>query len=692
MLFHGRLVLLLSLLFFSISTIVWAEEIPEITVTANQGGKSLTSPSVEEAQIKLDSVAGGTTLVTQEQVREGVTRSLQEALALTPGVYARSRFGSDEVRLSIRGSGVTQTFNARGVRILRDGLPISEADGNVRPQLIETLNAQHIEVYKGANALEYGAATLGGAINIVSPNARNQERSFSRLEVGSDNYLRGQASHGWIFDNGWDLYTSLTGIEQNGFRENSEQETVRFYGNMGKRWNDNAESRLHLTWQDNNIELPGSLTEEQFADDPTQANEGSLRRNSQRDFNVFRLTGQHTINFGNNAKADFGINYQYLDMFHPLPFALLSADEHDLSFSVRVTQAFNVFSKNHNLVYGGLASYGEDKNGRFRYEDPEGEARGSRSQDDEDKAWGVELFAQDTIEITDRIDLILGTQVVYAERDFSQTPVSSTGLESDTISDRESYFGFSPRVGVTMQLNDKVQLFSNISRSFEPPTTGEFSEPLHSGDAEVLDGQVSTTFEVGSRGNIIDDLRYEIAVYYADINDEILFQEDPTLPSGSGFAVTSNADDTVHSGVEFGINGAVLPNLDLVAQYTYTNLEFDNDDTYGNNDIPGIPDHTFRAELIYRNNTGFYIGPTMEYSSDWYVDFENTASTESYTIWGAKAGYVFNDRMRLFFEAVNLEDDDYVSNTAITALANDNTAVFNPGLKRSLFGGLEIRM
>lgn len=692
MFYQGRLTLIASVLYIFITSVVWAEDIPKITVTAVKKSESLTSPTAEQAQEKLDSVAGGTTLVPEEQIRQGVTRSLQEALSLTPGVYARSRFGSDEVRLSIRGSGVTQTFNARGVRILRDGLPISESDGNVRPQLIETLNAQHIEVYRGANALEYGAAVLGGAINIVSPNALNQERSYSRLEFGSDNYLRGQGAKGWIFDNGWDLYTSITGIEQNGFRQNSEQETVRFYGNVGKRWNDQAESRVHITWQDNNIELPGSLTEDQFDDDSTQANGGSLLRNSQRDFNVFRLTGQHSVTFGENAKADFGINYQYLDMFHPLAFALLTADEQDLSLSARVTQAFNVFSKKHNVVYGGLATYGEDENGRFRYGEPQGEVRGSRSRDDEDEAWGIELYAQDTIEITEQTDLILGAQVLYAERDFSETPFSSAGVEGDTVSDREAYFGFSPRVGLTMQLNDRVQLFGNVSRSFEPPTTGEFSEPLDSGDSEVLDGQVATTFEIGSRGNLTDELRYELAVYYADLNDEILFQEDPTLPSGSGEAVTLNADDSIHKGVEFGINGVVLPNFNLAAQYTYTKLEFDNDDIFGNNDIPGIPDHTFRAELIYRHPSGFYAGPTVEYSSDWYVDFENTTSTDAYTIWGAKAGYDINDRARLFVEAVNLEDDDYVSNTAITALADENTAVFNPGLERSIFAGLEIKM
>ena len=149
----------------------------------------------------------------------------------------------------------SQDFNTRGVRLLRDGLPVSEADGNVRPQLIEPLNARYIEVYRGASALEFGSALLGGAINLVSPNARTQDSYPMRFELGADNYLRGQVAHGRVMNNGFDVYGSLTGIEQNGFRTNSEQETVRLYSNVGKRWSDVAETRVHLDLQDNNIEF-----------------------------------------------------------------------------------------------------------------------------------------------------------------------------------------------------------------------------------------------------------------------------------------------------------------------------------------------------------------------------------------------------------------------------------------------------
>jgi len=690
MLYYGRLVLILLLC--CINSLTWAEDIPKISVTATEGSQALTTTSVEEAQEKLESVPGATTLVKEEKIREGFTRSLQEALSVTPGVFAQSRFGTDEVRLSIRGSGITQTFNARGVRVLLDGLPVSEADGNVRPQLIETLNAQHIEVYRGANAFDYGAAVLGGAINIVSPTGRSQQGSFSRFEFGSDNLLRGQASKGWVFGEGWDAYTSLTGIEQNGFRDNGQQETVRFYGNVGKRWNDRAESRLHVQWQDNNIELPGSLTQAQFEDDPTQANAGSLRRNAQRDFDVYRITGQHSILFGENDRADFGFNYQYLDSFHPLSFTLATIDEHDANLSARISQTVNAFSRQHNLVYGGLFSYGDDESGRFRFAEPIGEARGTRSREDADTAWGLELYAQDTLPVSDRVDLIVGSQVVYAERRFSETPFSSEGVEGDTVNNLEGYFGFSPRLGATMQLNDNIQLFGNISRSFEPPTNGEFSETLDSGDVETLDAQVATTFEIGSRGRVKDGLNYELALYYADLNDEILAQEDPSLPSGSGETVTINADDTTHRGVEFGLSGKLVGNLEIAAQYTYTDLQFENDDAFDDNDIPGIPDHTVDIELLYRTDSGFYFGPTFQYASEYYVDFSNTASTKAYSIYGAKAGYQFNDRIRFFVEAINLEDEDYVSNTGVTALANDNSSLFNPGLDRSFFGGLEVKL
>ena len=686
----SRWVLLLISLF--VLNTLQAEEsafqLPSIIIKGRSVDESLTTPSIETAKERVTQIPGGTNVIPEQVIRNGVTPSLQEALSLSPGVFARSRFGSDEVRISIRGSGISQTFNTRGVRLLRDGLPISEADGNVRSQLIDPLNAQYIEVYRGASALEYGSALLGGAINLVSPNARTQSLYPIRFEFGANNYLRGQIAHGWVTDNNLDVYSSFTGIEQNGFRTNSEQETVRYYGNIGKRWHESAETRIHIELQDNNIELPGSLTKQQLETDPTQGNADSVLRNSQRDINMFRISAQHSVLLENGV-ADFGASVQHLDTRIPLSFAFLEADQNDVSISSRVTQN-KIFNNNvHNIVFGGLAVWGDNEGDRFRY--AFADVKGTQSRDDDDRAWGVELFAQDRFSLTKNTELVFGAQLIHASRKTSETPISLTGVEGSSVNRSNYYTGFNPRVGFTRQINNELQWFGNVSRSFEPPTVTEASTLLNDGSFEILDAQKATTFELGVRGKAAN-LNVDIAAYYSRVEDEILSQEDPSLPSGSGETVFSNANNTDHSGIEIGLQGEIIPRLNIAMTYTYNSFKFDNDDSFGNNELPGLPKHLLRAEVMVETESGFYFGPTLDYSSDWYVDFANTFKANAYTLFGAKLGYAFAEDFRIFAQAVNLADKEYASNTAIADMADETSSLFNPGLERSIFFGLELNM
>ncbi len=57
----------------------------------------------------------------------------------------------------------------RGLTLLQDGLPLKKTDGTIDPAYADPFNTQYLEIYRGADALQYGAATLGGAINLVSP-------------------------------------------------------------------------------------------------------------------------------------------------------------------------------------------------------------------------------------------------------------------------------------------------------------------------------------------------------------------------------------------------------------------------------------------------------------------------------------------------------------------------------------------
>ena len=91
-----------------------------------------------------------------------------------PGVWAESSSGSDELFFSSRGSNLDATdYDKNGIKLLQDGLPVTTADGNNHNRVVDPLSARYAIVARGANALTYGASTLGGAIDFISPTARN---------------------------------------------------------------------------------------------------------------------------------------------------------------------------------------------------------------------------------------------------------------------------------------------------------------------------------------------------------------------------------------------------------------------------------------------------------------------------------------------------------------------------------------
>ena len=79
-----------------------------------------------------------------------------------------------------------------------DGIPINTADGLFDLFEIDPTAYRYVEVYKGANALRYGANSLGGAINFVTPTGRDASPFEARFDAGSFGFVRGQASTGGV--------------------------------------------------------------------------------------------------------------------------------------------------------------------------------------------------------------------------------------------------------------------------------------------------------------------------------------------------------------------------------------------------------------------------------------------------------------------------------------------------------------
>src|SRR5919198_2994781 len=216
----------------------------QVTVTADRLTPS--APGEAAARAEAERVPGGANIVGQSEYADGRASTLVDVFALTPGVFVQSRFGAEEARVSIRGSGLQRTFHMRGIYLLQDGVPITLADGSGDFQAIEPLALAYTEVMRGANALEYGGTTLGGSINFVSPSGHDGLGLRSRLEGGSFEYRRALVSMGDVLTGG-DYFATVSAYSQEGFRDWSKQENGRFFGNAGLRLSENVESRFNVS-------------------------------------------------------------------------------------------------------------------------------------------------------------------------------------------------------------------------------------------------------------------------------------------------------------------------------------------------------------------------------------------------------------------------------------------------------------
>jgi iron complex outermembrane receptor protein len=212
-------------------------------VVTGQNNPSITQVSIDEAKTKVKEIPGGASIVDMENVREGRTSTWVDMLGMAPGVFVQERFGSEEARVSIRGSGLSRTYHGFGLKVMQDGIPINYADGNFDMQTVDASAARYVEVLRGANASSYGGTTLGGAINLISSTGYDK-RNLARAEVGSFEYRRAQLQLGNVYQQAdgkvFDYNVSMSGNSQEGFRDWAQQESQKIVSNFGVKINQNV--------------------------------------------------------------------------------------------------------------------------------------------------------------------------------------------------------------------------------------------------------------------------------------------------------------------------------------------------------------------------------------------------------------------------------------------------------------------
>lgn len=656
----------------------------KITVTASKS--SLSGDNIEIAKEKINKISGGVAIVENQELQSKFSYNVKDMLDYVAGVLAQPKAGQ-ESRLSIRGSGLSRTYHLRGINLYQDGIPINLADGSADFQDVDPLAFDHIEVFKGANGLHLGSASLGGAINFISPTGYNSDAFSARVEGGSFGSARANISTAKVIDK-FDYFTSLSHFHSDGYRNQNSQSDSKLFSNFGYRISNNLENRTYFTAVNSNLELPGALTRSNMNNDSKQANKANISAKQERNFNLFRLANKTSWR-SENTSLNAGIFTNIKELDHPIFQVVHQQTSHYGAFG-DANFKNNLFGfKNEFLLGLNLSAATTDSK---RFANVNGSA-GNLTVNGDEKASNAIFYVQDNLALNEKFTLTTGSQFIFSKRDYRDY-----FLSDGNQSGKRNYHGISPKIGGIYQQNKNLQFFGNVSAAYEPPTFTEVRQTNSSGLANIS-AQKSYSFELGTR-RVNSFINWDLAVYRSYLRDElILFTVAPSVTQAI------NAKRTIHQGLELGFDSQFLSKIlsqnlqnsghkiKFRTAYTLNDFRFVDDKTYGNNRIPGAPLHYIRSEIKYENSRGFFISPNVEISPQgFFIDSANTVKSRNYWLLGLNAGIEINKNILFFLDARNLLNRVYSPTTDVLSTApNSNPAVYYPGNSRSFFTGLKFK-
>jgi len=659
----------------------------EVKVTAEKDGSS-TAPSVADARAQIEKTPGGVDLVGAEEFENRYAVSFKDTLRDVPGVFAQARFG-EEVRLSIRGSGLGRSAHLRGVYLLEDGLPVSRADGFGDFQEIDPLTTRYLEVYKGANALRYGSSTLGGAINVVTPTGRTAGQTWLlRLDGGSNDTYREHLAYAKDYGD-VDVYAAFTNSQSDGYRDQQRSDNQRFSGNIGYRITPAAETRFYLNFNEIDQELPGALSLNDALNNPRSVAATSNSFNTKRDPTTLRLANKTSVKFG-GGQLDVGVYYWDRRLFHPVTGVVVDQRGDFYGSFAQWNGEGHLFGLANEVTLGSNAAL---QHNNARVFANSGGQRGAISGDATEEAGTYDLYGENRLWVREDLSLIIGAQGLVTTRDYTDRRNAAESAD-------RTYKAFNPKLGLLWAVDDHTQVFGNVSTSYEAPDYGALNQTtaiiaggaaLGTGGFVPLDAQRALAVEIGTRGEW-QRLAWNLTYYHANVDKELLLRANtPTT------AVQFNADETVHQGVEAGLAIRLLSDgltagdkLTFHQTYTWNEFSFDHDATYGNARLAGVPEHYYQAQLRYDHPLGFFVEPGVEAANHNYVDYANTQTAPGYAIWNLSTGVTLPHGLSLFFDARNLFNRGYVGSVSTTTnfQTTSNKNLFLPGEGRLFFGGL----
>ena len=628
----------------------------------------------------------------------GATRraSLTEALLFVPGVSVSNRYNpTQDPRLAIRGFGARSAFGIRGVRVLRDGIPLTAADGQTAVDFLDLESLGAAELFRGSASALYGNSS-GGVIDFrtTPPPDAGGQAAFTGWMSGEISRL--SLSGGRRFgDGGLGLQGILTRNSGEGPRDYSQFESTNVMGDA--RWEAFGATRFQFTtsvYDAPEAQNPGALTAAEMEIDPTLPDSNNIVKKAGKVVSQALFSLQAAREFGDVAVTASG-QLGARDLENPQSFAIIDLERVTNGASVRAQYAGGADARLRLAIGADLLNQIDDRqnytncagtNPRPPATCPGTDDRGSQTVDQEERVSGLGAYVRGEYLVSSKLSLTGAVRSDRTRYDVTDRRATDPALAEPS----RTMSAVSPMFGVNYRVSALSSAYASVSTSFETPTTTELANrPTGVGGLNPdLEPQRGISYELGYKA-VRDGLRYDAAIYMIVTEDELIPFQVPGAAAGRQFF--RNAGQTTRQGAEVGLSGKAGPvSLGATAmwlKYVYDEFTVAGTD-FADNRVPGVAPFTMNAFASMSPTWGL-VAVELMHSNRVPVNNANTAYAESYQVVNARVA--FRPSTSFLLEPVigveNIFDKTWASNVVVNAAGG---RFFEPGAPRTFYAGLRM--